>query len=72
MKLEQYTSLEEKEKIFRGKYKRINSANEFDKWFSGNHGKYFRGINEATYKNYTSAQRLFITNNLKIHNMCVH
>lgn len=71
MKLEQYTSLGEKEKIFRGKYKRINSADEFDKWFSGNHGKYFRGINEASFKNYTSAQRLFITRDLNIHGITI-
>lgn len=71
MKLKQYTSLEEKEEIFRGKYKRINSTDEFDKWFSGNHGRYFRGINEASFKNYTSAQRLYITRDLKIHGITI-
>ena len=69
MKLEQYNSLSEKASIFGNKYKRIDSCEAFDKWFSGNHGKYFRGINEARFKNYTSAQRLYMTHELHIHNI---
>lgn len=71
MKLEQYSSLHEKALIFKNKYKKIDSCEAFDRWFSGNHGKYFRGIKEAKYKNYTSAQRLFITHDLHIHNVSV-
>lgn len=71
MKLEQYSSLHEKAIVFKNKYKKIDSCEAFDKWFSGNHGKYFRGVNEAKYKNYTSAQRLYITHELRIHNVSI-
>lgn len=65
MKLQEYISLEEKRQIF-GNYCRIDSASEFDCWYSDivNRGQYFRGLKEAAYKNYTSAQRFIITNAL--------
>lgn len=72
MKLEEYTSLEEKKTIFGKKYRRIDTHEHFDSWFKKNHGHYFRGVNEARYKNYTSAQRLYITHNLSIHGITVN
>lgn len=72
MNIPEYTSLEEKgfslnikepAKIFEG-YQCIITADEFDNWYKKNKRRrlYFRGVKEAKYKNYTSAQRLCLTN----------
>lgn len=73
MKIPEYTSLEDKgyslnvkdsKKTFEH-YMCITDAEEFDKWYKSHNRntKYlFRGIKEAKYKNYTSAQRLYFTN----------
>lgn len=67
MKLETYASLDEKKTIFESKgYKKIDTKSEFEKWYGGfsKKKKFFRGVNEAKYKIYTSAQRKYITNDL--------
>lgn len=58
MKIPQYQSLDEKKKAFVD-YKRINSIEDFKKWYASlrNDGSIFRGLYESKYKNYTSAQR---------------
>lgn len=73
MKIPEYTSLEEKgyslnvkdpKKTFEH-YLCITKAEEFDKWYKSYFRKtkyLFRGIKEAKYKNFTSAQRLYFTN----------
>ena len=72
MDIKKYSSLEEKAKVFGNRYKRISDSATFDKWYNGNHGWYFRGSNEASHKNYTSAQRLYITNNLDVHGITIN
>ena len=65
MKLSTYISTEEKQSIF-STYQYIDSVGKFDQWYQS-HCKlpyYFRGIKEACYKNYTSAQRVCITHDL--------
>lgn len=73
MKIPEYTSLEDKgyslnvkdpKKTFEH-YMCITEAEEFDKWYKSYFRKtkyLFRGIKEAKYKNFTSAQRLYYTN----------
>lgn len=61
MKIPNYISAEEKRKIFGVKaYRQINTAREFDEWYaveSKSNECVFRGVKEASYKNFTSAQR---------------
>lgn len=72
MKLAQYTSIAEKESVFRNKerhmlYDRIVSPNDFDNWYAEMlqiKDRIYRGVNEASYKNYTSAQRLYFIREL--------
>lgn len=71
MILEAYKTLEEKEHNRFDNYKRINTAKEFDTWLeyvntNNKNGEIvFRGICEAKYKNYTSAQREYIVRDLE-------
>lgn len=61
MKLEEYSNLEQKKSFF--ETINITTINEFDKIYQELHGNLlFRGIHEAKYKIYTSAQREWITN----------
>jgi len=66
MKLEEYKSLEEKENVFARQT--IKTISEFDTWYdsiSKQDGLIFRGMCEAKWKIYTSAQREWITNEYK-------
>lgn len=72
MKIPEYTSLEEKgyslnvktpAKTFE-QYQCIVDADVFDEWYKMHKKKsnlFFRGVKEAKYKNFTSAQRLYFT-----------
>ncbi|OWV18663.1 hypothetical protein B7990_05150 [Fibrobacter sp. UWB4] len=67
MELEVYKSLEEKQIAFKPcGYLVIDSVEKFDRWLNTvpRENILFRGVNEAKYKIYTSAQRLYITNDL--------
>ena len=67
MELEVYKSLEEKQIAFKScGYLVIDSVEKFDRWLNTvpRENILFRGVNEAKYKIYTSAQRLYITNDL--------
>ncbi|MBO4829710.1 MAG: FRG domain-containing protein [Fibrobacter sp.] len=67
MELEIYNSLEEKLVAFKScGYLVIDSVEQFERWLNTvpRENKLFRGVNEAKYKIYTSAQRLYITNDL--------
>lgn len=66
MKLEEYKSLEEKENVF--ERQTIKTPSEFDTWYdsiSKQDGLIFRGMCEAKWKIYTSAQREWITKEYK-------
>lgn len=67
MQLDTYKTLAEKEEAFITGYKRIENSDEFDEWYENLSKKHkiFRGLNEAKYKNYTSAQRHYIENDLE-------
>lgn len=76
MRLSEYKNIKEKEKTFEGRYQCITSVNDFKQWYAKNSvgsGMIFRGINNASYKNYTSLQRLFITHDYvnRINPICV-
>lgn len=69
MKIKIYTSLEEKRQIISTKgfdYKRIDNKGELVAWIKANRHKswLFRGMPEAYYKNYTTAQRAYIINEI--------
>lgn len=67
MKLENYKSLGEKEDIFKFvDYLKIDTVSEFNEWYDKylSKNKVFRGVNEAKYKIYTSAQREYIKRDL--------
>ena len=69
MKLETYASLNEKKIIFESNgYIKIDTKSEYEKWYDhfSKKKKFFRGVNEAKYKIYTSAQRKYITNDLRL------
>lgn len=61
MRIPNYISPKEKRKAFgEAVYLQINTARDFDIWFEAGsklEGHVFRGIKEASYKNFTSAQR---------------
>ena len=68
MKLETYKTLKEKQQIFGSKrYSKIDTVAQFKKWYDNftTENKFFRGVNEAKFKIYTSAQRYYITHDLK-------
>ena len=58
MKIPKYLSLDEKKSSF-NEYKCINNIEDFKCWYESlsNDGSIFRGLSEAKYKNFTSAQR---------------
>ena len=67
MKIPEYKDLAEKKKAFGKHYQQIASVNELKKFLdtTESYSKYtFRGICEAKYKNFTSAQRKYIINDL--------
>lgn len=66
MKLSTYNSLQEKGDIFEGRYQRIDTWSDLEELQKQGISTdcVFRGMNEAKYKNYTSVQRYFITNEL--------
>lgn len=69
MKLENYKSLEEKAEVFKScGYLRIDTVSAFYDWYESfpKDDILFRGVNEASYKLYTSAQRLYITHDLAL------
>lgn len=63
MEIDKYKTLEEKKDIF-SNHRIINNFDDFDKWYgeTKSDGSVYRGIIEAGYKNYTSAQRFNIVN----------
>ena len=67
MKLPEYKSLIEKKTAFGDNYQRISTITELKPFLEGTNSfeKYiYRGVCEAKYKNYTSAQRRYIVNEL--------
>ena len=62
MKLEEYSNLAQKEPFF--ETKNVDTCREFDIIYEdlNNSTLLYRGIHEARYKIYTSAQREWITN----------
>ena len=68
MKLEDYRDFDEKKKFFH--HETIESVEKFDSWlftFESSEPALglkfiYRGLNEAKYKNYTSSQRDWLTN----------
>ena len=74
MKLENYKSLEEKADVFKSSgYLKIDTVSAFYDWYESfpKENILFRGVNEASYKLYTSAQRLYITHDLALSGKCV-
>lgn len=66
----QYTSLEEKQKVFDKRYCVITTVSEFEDWYEEHKIRkdvkhIFRGVKEASYKNYTSAQRYYFQHDYK-------
>lgn len=60
--MQEYNSIEDKEKVFGEKYKYILTAKDFEDWYKKlQSGSVYRGLNNASYKNYTSLQRLYLT-----------
>lgn len=69
MNLETYASLDEKKVIFQSNgYIKIDTKSEYEEWYGhfSKKKKIFRGVNEAKFKIYTSAQRTYITKDLQI------
>ena len=74
-KLKEYQSFEEKNKLFNNqRFEQINTKEEFDQWFkfytsnikeSKKTDFIYRGMGDARYKLYTSAQRAWIQNDMK-------
>lgn len=66
MKLQTYNSLQEKNDIFKERYQRIDTWNDLEALLIQDISSesVFRGMYEAKYKNYTSAQRYFLTHEL--------
>lgn len=67
MKIPEYKDLKEKEKAFGDNYQRIASIKELKRFLDATESYsecIFRGICEAKYKNFTSAQRKYIINDL--------
>lgn len=64
MKLSEYKTLEEKSRSFEENNIIIKTLKEFDDWYTSvktEKNFVFRGVNEAKYKIYTSAQREWLT-----------
>lgn len=67
MKLPEYHNFDKKNQLFNSQL--INSKSEFDTFYTeivNNKNAIFRGVHEAKYKIYTSAQREWITNNYNL------
>jgi len=67
MKIPEYESIEQKRGIFgHNKYQQIDTIDDLNKLIQYTKKKkyVYRGMSEAKYKNYTSAQRQFIVNDL--------
>ena len=69
MEITNYKSLEEKRAVFSNRYKVINTLSDFISWYDviineKKQKKMFRGQHEAKFKNYTSAQRRYMSNDL--------
>lgn len=65
--LEQYNSLDDKKEAFQSNI--INTVNQFENFYnqvSNDEDHLFRGVNESKYKLYNSAQRSWITHELKL------
>ena len=68
MKIPEYNNLDEKKNIFNTRHI-ISSVDELNNFLNSTiclKGFIYRGVCEAKYKNYTSAQRTFMTNDLTI------
>lgn len=66
MKLPEYRALKEKEEFFESYV--IESSKDFESFyndFTNKEGLIYRGVNEAKFHIYTSAQRFWLTDNLK-------
>ena len=64
--IEKYSDSFEKQEF--ASYEQIDTINRFDSWYkdlSGAKKSIFRGVKDASFKNYTSAQRYYITNELE-------
>lgn len=69
MEITNYKSLDEKRAVFSNRYKVINTLSDFITWYDviineKKQKKMFRGQHEAKFKNYTSAQRRYKSNDL--------
>lgn len=65
MKLEEYSSLKEKEQVFRS-YQVINNKQNLEDYLASSpKNTLFRGLSEAKYKSYTSAQRFWLQKDVK-------
>ncbi len=64
--LDEYKSHRQKQDVF-STYTCVNTISEFEEWYASHLNLsskiYYRGVKEAKYKNYTSAQRYCICNN---------
>ena len=72
MKIPEYKSLQEKNEAFGDNYQRISTLTELKSFLEETNSfeKYiYRGVCEAKYKNYTSAQRRYIVNELSFVNI---
>jgi len=82
-KLAYYSSLQEKEKSFNllgdnATFFVIDNASQFRSWYDAMNrdikaqplGNFFRGVGEARFKLYNSAQRFWIENNLTQRRAC--
>ena len=68
MIIPEYTDLAEKETAFGDHYKRIDSIEELKKFLASSktlRKNIFRGVCEARFKNYTSAQRMYMVHDLR-------
>lgn len=68
MKIPQYTALDNKKIIFNSGYTKIDSVDDLNKMveeLSTTKNNVYRGVSQAKYKNYTSAQRKYFTEDYK-------
>lgn len=70
-----YISVEEKRNVFPRGYYQINTSSEFDEWYNAwcfKKNFIYRGVNDACFKNYTSAQREALLLEIKDPKKLVH
>ena len=70
MKIPNYISLEEKCNVFKNRYRVITTTTDFLQWHEEHkirrdYHHIFRGVKDASFKNYTSAQRYYFRSDLR-------